>query len=215
MVDGDAPTFRDHIQPFQLSIATEASREMSRDEADNVLPAFCDEDHPRRQGLLRMQLTSHVPADAVVPILLGAPHRCTKTSEPPDVSESTLPDHGFHQQNTSAMNLPLDFNSAEPWTRIVKIALTIAAVYVIAVVGLFVKGNFLGGAFLLVFGLAFYAVLRRARRVSMGAAGRLTASAVTVHPVRVWGFSLNVPSGEFPLNQFEAVGLLERIVIVP
>src|SRR5438874_1695435 len=47
------------------------------------------------------------------------------------------------------MNLPLDFDSAAPWTRIVKIALTIAAVYAIAVVGLFVKGNFLGGAFLL------------------------------------------------------------------
>ncbi len=113
------------------------------------------------------------------------------------------------------MNLPLDFNSAEPWTRIVKIALTIAAVYALAVVGLFVKGNFLGGAFLLLFGLAFSTVLRRARRVSMGAVGRLTASAVTVHPVRVWGVSLNVPSGEFPLSQFEAVGLLERIVIVP
>jgi len=27
---------------------------MSRDEADNVLPAFGDEDHTRRQGLLRM-----------------------------------------------------------------------------------------------------------------------------------------------------------------
>jgi len=113
------------------------------------------------------------------------------------------------------MNLPLDFNSAEPWTRIVKIALIIAAVYVIAVAGLFGKGNFLGGAVLLLFGLAFSTVLRRARRVSMGAAGRLTASAVTVHPVRVWGFALNVPSGEFPLSQFEAVGLLERIVIVP
>src|SRR5712691_11688504 len=85
------------------------------------------------------------------------------------------------------MNLPLDFNSAEPWTRIVKIGLTIAAVYAIAVVGLFGKGNFLGGAVLLGFGLAFYAVLRRARRVSMGAAGRLSASSVTVHPVRVWG----------------------------
>src|SRR5467141_229421 len=113
------------------------------------------------------------------------------------------------------MNLPLDFNSAEPWTRIVKIALTIAAVYVIAVVGLFVRGNFLGGAVLLVFGLAFYAVLRRARRVPMGAAGRLTASAVTVHPVRVWGFSLNVPSGEFSLDRFSAVGLAQRIVGVP
>ena len=111
------------------------------------------------------------------------------------------------------MNLPLDFNSAEPWTRIVKIALTIAAVYVIAVVGLFGKGNFVGGAVLVVFGLAFYAVLRRARRVSMGAAGRLTASAVTVHPVRVWGFSLNVPSGEFALDRFSAVGLAERIVV--
>ena len=52
--DSGAAPFRDHIQPFQLSVATEASREMSRDEADNVLPAFCDEDHPRRQGLLRM-----------------------------------------------------------------------------------------------------------------------------------------------------------------
>ena len=113
------------------------------------------------------------------------------------------------------MNLPLDFDSAQRWTRVIKLAVIIAAVYVIAVVGLFVKGNFLGGAVLLVFGLAFSAVLRRARRVSMGAAGRLTASAVTVHPVRVWGVSLNVPSGEFPLSQFEAVGLLERIVIVP
>ena len=105
------------------------------------------------------------------------------------------------------MNLPLDFDSAERWTRIVKIAVSTAAVYAIAVVGLFVKGNFLGGGFLLLFGLAFYAVLRRARRVSMGAAGRLTASAVTVHPVRVWGFSLNVPSGEFSLDRFSAVGL--------
>src|SRR2546430_7720671 len=92
------------------------------------------------------------------------------------------------------MNLPLDFDTAAPWTWIVKIALTVAAVYALAVVGLFVKGNFLGGAVLLVFGLAFSAMLRRARRVSMGAAGRLTASAGTVHPVRVWGFSLNVPS---------------------
>ena len=112
------------------------------------------------------------------------------------------------------MNLPLDFDSAEPWTRIVKIALIIAALYAIAVVGLFVKGNFLAAAFLLVFGLALSAVLRRARRVSMGAAGRLTASAVTVHPVRVWGFSLNVPSGEFSLDRFSAVGLAERIVVV-
>ena len=112
------------------------------------------------------------------------------------------------------MNLPLDFDSAAPWTRVVKIALTIAAVYAIAVVGLFVKGNFLGGAVLLVFALAFSVVLRRARRVSMGAAGRLTANAVTVHPVRVWGFSLNVPSGEFSLDRFSAVGLGERIVVV-
>ncbi|HXG97443.1 MAG TPA: hypothetical protein VNJ06_10100 [Gemmatimonadales bacterium] len=112
------------------------------------------------------------------------------------------------------MNLPLDFNSAEPWTRIVKIALIIAAVYAIAVVGLFGKGNFLGGAVLLLFGLAFSTVLRRARRVSMGAAGRLTAGAVTVHPVRVWGFSLNVSRGEFSLDRFSAVGLAERIVVV-
>src|SRR5438477_10301133 len=48
----------------------------------------------------------------------------------------------------------------------------------------------------------------------MGAAGRLTASAVTVHPVRVWGVSLNVPSGEFSLDRFSAVGLAERIVVV-
>ncbi len=68
------------------------------------------------------------------------------------------------------MNLPLDFDSAERWTRIVKIAVILAAVYAIAVVGVSVKGNFLGGAVLLLFGLAFYAVLRRARRVSMGAA---------------------------------------------
>src|SRR6266571_3745479 len=112
------------------------------------------------------------------------------------------------------MNLPLDFDSAERWTRIVKIAVSTAAVYAIAVVGLFVKGNFLGGGFLLLCGLAVYAVLRRARRVSMGATGRLTASGVTVHPVRVWGFSLNVPSGEFSVDRFSAVGLAERVVVV-
>ena len=86
--------------------------------------------------------------------------------------------------------------------------------HAIAVVTVFVRGNLLGGAFLLVFELAFYAVLRRARRVSMGAAGRLTASAVTVHPVRVWGFSLKVPSGEFSLDRSSAVGLAEHIVVV-
>src|SRR6266513_741177 len=111
------------------------------------------------------------------------------------------------------MNLPLDFDSAQRWTRVIKLAVIIAAVYATAVVGLFIKGNFIGGAVLLVFGLAFYAVLRRARRLSMGAAGRLTASSVTVHPVRVWGFSLNVPSGEFSLDRCSAVGLAERIVV--
>jgi hypothetical protein len=111
------------------------------------------------------------------------------------------------------MNLPLDFDTAEPWQKIVKIALMIAAVYAIAVIGLFLKGNLLGGGFLLLFGLAFYAVLRRARGVSMGAAGRLTATGVTVHAVRVWGFSLNVPSGEFALDRFAAVGVVQRILI--
>jgi hypothetical protein len=112
------------------------------------------------------------------------------------------------------MNLPLDFDTAEPWTRIVKIALAISAVYAIVVVGLFLKGNLLGAAFLLLFGLAFYAVLRRARRVSMGAKGRLTRNSVSVQAVRVWGFSLNVPSGEFSLDRFSAVGLAEHIVVV-
>ena len=90
----------------------------------------------------------------------------------------------------------------------------IAAVYALAVIGLFLKGNLLGGGFLVLFALALYAVLRRARHVSMGAKGRLTTGAVIVHPVRVWGFSLNVPSGEFSLNRFEAVGLVERIVVL-
>jgi len=111
------------------------------------------------------------------------------------------------------MNLPLDFNTAEPWTRIVKIGVSIVAVYAIAMVGFFLKGNFLGGAFLLVFALAFYFVLRRARRMSMGAKGRLTRDSVSVHRVRVWGFSLNVPSGEFSLNRFSAVGVAQLIVV--
>ena len=111
------------------------------------------------------------------------------------------------------MDLPLDFDTAAPWTRIVKIALAIAAVYAIAVIGLFLKGNLLGGSLLVLFGLAFYAVLRRARQVSMGAKGRLTRDGVTVHPVRVWGFSLNVPSGEFALDRFAAVGVVERVLI--
>ena len=111
------------------------------------------------------------------------------------------------------MNLPLNFDTAEPWQTIVKIALMIAAVYTIAVISLFLKGNLLGGSLLVLFGLAFYAMLRRARRISMGAKGRLTRDGVTVHPVRVWGFSLNMPSGEFALDCFAAVGVVERILI--
>jgi hypothetical protein len=91
----------------------------------------------------------------------------------------------------------------------------IAAVYGIAVISLLLKRDLLGGGFLILFGLALYTVLRRARHVSMGAKGRLTRDDVVVHPVRVWGFSLNVPSGEFSLSRFEAVGLAERIVVVP
>src|SRR5204862_7180734 len=104
--------------------------------------------------------------------------------------------------------------SSAPCTGLVQITVTIAAVYVGGVVGPFVKGTFLGGTVLRVVGLAVYAVLRRSRRVSMGAAGRLSASGVTVHPVRAWGFSLNVPSGEFPIDRFSAVGLAEHIVVV-
>src|SRR5205814_1026404 len=88
-----AASFFDDIQPFQLTVATEASREMSRDETDNVLPVFGDENRPRRQRMLRVQLAAHVSADAVLPILLSAPHRGTDTSEPPDVIESGFPDH--------------------------------------------------------------------------------------------------------------------------
>ena len=94
------------------------------------------------------------------------------------------------------MNLPLDFDSTEPWQKIVKIGLAIAAIYGIVVVGLFLQRNLLGGGLLLLFGLAFYALLRRANRISMGAKGGLARDSVTVHPVRVWGFSLNVPSGD-------------------
>ncbi|HXO85010.1 MAG TPA: hypothetical protein VN803_05730 [Gemmatimonadales bacterium] len=111
------------------------------------------------------------------------------------------------------MNLPLDFDSTEPWQKIVKIGLAVAAIYGLVVVGAVVQGHLLGGGLPLLFGLAFYALLRRANRVSMGAKGRLTSDSVTVHPVRVWGFSLNVPSGEFSLERFSAVGLAQYIVV--
>ncbi|HEV2671245.1 MAG TPA: hypothetical protein VGU74_09145 [Gemmatimonadales bacterium] len=106
-----------------------------------------------------------------------------------------------------------DFDTTAPWRLIVKIALAIAAIYVILVVGLFLKGDFLPGLLLLAFAAAFSAVLRRARAVSMGAVGRLTPNSVTVHPVRVCGYRLNVPSGEFPLDRFAAVGVVERVIV--
>jgi hypothetical protein len=111
------------------------------------------------------------------------------------------------------MNLPLDFDCTDAWQKIVKIGLALAAIFSIVVVGLFLQRNLVGGGFLLLFGLAFYALLRRANRMSMGAQGRLTRDSVTVHPVHVWGFSLNVPSGEFSLDRFSAVGLAEHIVV--
>ena len=113
------------------------------------------------------------------------------------------------------MNLPLDFDSTAPWQKIVKLGLAVSGIYGIVVVGIAVQGHLLGAGLLLLFGLAFYAVLRRANRVSMGAKGRLTRDSVTVHPVRVWGFSLNVPSGAFSIDRFSAVGVAEHIVVVP
>lgn len=109
--------------------------------------------------------------------------------------------------------MSFDFDTTTPWRQIVQLAIALAALYLILVLGLFLKGDLLPGVIALAFGLAFYSVLRRARGLSMGALGQLTPNGITVRPVRVWGFSLNVPAGEFALARFAAVGVVQRVLI--
>ena len=114
------------------------------------------------------------------------------------------------------LSLPYDFDTAETWVKIVKIFLIIAGVYVATIVGLLLKAQFIAAIVVLLFGLALWRMLRRVPlAVGMGARGRLSATDVTTRGVIVWRYSLNVPIGQFRIDNFSEVAITERVVVTP
>ena len=112
-------------------------------------------------------------------------------------------------------SLPYEFDTAEPWERIVKTFLLVGGVYVAMVIGLFLEGRSVAGIFALLFGLAFWLVIRRVpREIGMGARGRLSATEVVTRGVRVWRYALNVPVGRFAIDKFSEVAVVERVVVM-
>ena len=113
------------------------------------------------------------------------------------------------------MVLPYDFDTAASWEKIVKIFLIIGGIYVAMIIGLLLKAQFIAGMIALLFGLAFWRMIRPVPlRIGMGARGRLSATDVTTHAVRVWSYSLNVPVGHFPIDGFSEVAVVERVVVI-
>ena len=112
------------------------------------------------------------------------------------------------------LSLPYGFDTAETWVKIVKIFLIIAGVYLAMIVGLLLKGQFVGGIVALVFGLALSRMIRRVPlSIGTGARGRLTATEVTTQAVKVWRYRLHVPVGRFPVSNFSEVAVTERVVV--
>jgi hypothetical protein len=110
---------------------------------------------------------------------------------------------------------PYDFDTAGTWRTIVKIAALVVAIFAFMIVGLVIKGEIAASIGVFAFGVLFWSALRRlgVARIPMGASGRLTASDVVVDGVKLWNYSLNVPVGRFPIGRFEAVAVVEHVVM--
>jgi hypothetical protein len=113
------------------------------------------------------------------------------------------------------LSLPYDFDTADSWEKIVKIFLIVSGIYLAMVVGLLLEAQFVAGLIAVLFGLALWRMLRAVpQRIGMGARGRLSATDVTTHPVKVWGYALNVPVGRFPISGFSDIAVVERVVVM-
>src|ERR1043166_8664333 len=95
------------------------------------------------------------------------------------------------------VSLPYDFDTTQPWQRIVKIVFAGAAVLLASTGLALATSNYAGAAGLGLCLAVGWLVVRRARGFPMGAAGRLTANGVEVRGVRVLWYDLPVPVGHF------------------
>jgi hypothetical protein len=102
---------------------------------------------------------------------------------------------------------------AAVWQRIVKNVLRAAGVLVLLIVVAVATGK-VAGAIALTFVLAIVGYLaNRVRGFPIGAIGRLTATEVETYPVHVFRLPLAVPVGRFPMNRFQAINVVEHIIM--
>lgn len=105
--------------------------------------------------------------------------------------------------------LPLEFDTTAVWQGIVRnVQLGLAGLAAMIPLAL-VFGNVRGAVGLAVILLVAFVLVRRVRGVSMGAVGTLTAKDVTTRPVKVLWYSLPVPAGRFPIDQFQSIAVVE------
>jgi hypothetical protein len=110
------------------------------------------------------------------------------------------------------ISLPYAFDTSAIWRRIVRNVLIGAIAGVLLVVVALASGKVGGAAGLTVaLGIAAW-IARRASAFPMGAAGVVTDTEVETRPVRVFGYSLSVPVGRFPINQFQRINVVEHVM---
>jgi len=109
--------------------------------------------------------------------------------------------------------LPYAFDTTAVWQRIVKIVLTIGGVLLLSVVGGLATGKFGGAIGLAIAAAILFWLVRRVRGFPMGAAGTLTETGIATRPVRVWWYSLPVPVGQYPIDRFESIRVVERVIM--
>ena len=112
------------------------------------------------------------------------------------------------------ITLPYDFDTASTWQRIVRIALAILGGLVFLAAAAAALGHWAAAAGIVLCMVFFALVARIARFFPMGAVGQITRAEVVCCPVKVFGRSLRVPVGRFPLAQFRSVTLEQRVIVI-
>jgi hypothetical protein len=109
-------------------------------------------------------------------------------------------------------SLPYTFDTASVWRRIASIAFALLASVAILAVLAALAGN-IAAAVQLALVLSIAAVFAWKLRgiASFGAVGTLSRTEVTARPVSVYGISMRVPVGTFPMTAFRGLRLERRL----
>jgi hypothetical protein len=109
-------------------------------------------------------------------------------------------------------SLPYTFDTASVWRRIASIAFALLASVAILAVLAALAGN-IAAAVQLALVLSIAAVFAWKLRgiASFGAVGTLSRTEVTARPVSVYGISMRVPVGTFPMTAFRGLRVERRL----